>query len=339
MEWIILLILIVLVLVIIVSNINVVQQSRAYVIERLGAFSKVWQVGIHFKVPFIERVAKKVSLKEQVLDYPPQPVITKDNVTMQIDTVVYFQITDPKLYAYGVEHPMMAMETLTATTLRNIIGDLELDQTLTSRDVINTRMRAILDEALSADTHPLFVLCLGAITNVAAAIKLHPEIVSRMTIIWIGTQLPGNDEEAIREFNSGNDVEGANLVLTSGANLWLVPYQVYRTMNVSIAELQCKLADAGAIGEFLFDNLVKYNDSDFAFWTSGESWSLGDSPAVGLAMKHDCGEFHYAPAPLVKPDSSTAFIPSRPTIRIYDSIDSRFILEDLFAKLTLFARG
>ena len=173
----------------------------------------------------------------------------------------------------------------------------------------------------------------------AAAIKLHPEIVSRMTIIWIGTQLPGNDEEAIREFKSGNDVEGANLVLTSGANLWLVPYQVYRTMNVSIAELQCKLADAGAIGEFLFDNLVKYNDSDFAFWTSGESWSLGDSPAVGLAMKHDCGEFHYAPAPLVKPDSSTAFIPSRPTIRIYDSIDSRFILEDLFAKLTLFARG
>ena len=137
----------VIVLLIIISNIHIVQQSRAYVIERLGAFSKVWQVGIHVKVPFIERVAKKVSLKEQVLDYPPQPVITKDNVTMQIDTVVYFQITDPKLYAYGVEHPMMAMETLTATTLRNIIGDLELDQTLTSRDVINTKMRAILDEA------------------------------------------------------------------------------------------------------------------------------------------------------------------------------------------------
>ena len=137
----------VIVLLIIVSNIHIVQQSRAYVIERLGAFSKVWQVGIHVKVPFIERVAKKVSLKEQVLDYPPQPVITKDNVTMQIDTVVYFQITDPKLYTYGVERPMMAMETLTATTLRNIIGDLELDQTLTSRDVINTKMRAILDEA------------------------------------------------------------------------------------------------------------------------------------------------------------------------------------------------
>ena len=140
-------IVVVLLLVIIIRNIVVVQQSRAYVIERLGAFQAVWSVGLHVKIPFIDRVAKKVSLKEQVLDYPPQPVITKDNVTMQIDTVVYFQITDPKLYAYGVEHPMMAMENLTATTLRNIIGDLELDQTLTSRDVINTKMRAILDEA------------------------------------------------------------------------------------------------------------------------------------------------------------------------------------------------
>ena len=147
MEWIPVLVIAVLALVIIVRNIYVVQQSRAYVVERLGAFSNVWTVGIHFKVPFVERVAKKVSLKEQVLDYPPQPVITKDNVTMQIDTVVYFQITDPKLYAYGVEHPMMAMETLTATTLRNIIGDLELDQSLTSRDHINGQMRAILDEA------------------------------------------------------------------------------------------------------------------------------------------------------------------------------------------------
>ena len=144
---IVLLIIVILALVIIISNISVVQQSRAYVVERLGAFHSVWGVGMHFKVPFIDRVARKVSLKEQVLDYPPQPVITKDNVTMQIDTVVYFQITDPKLYCYGVEQPMMAMETLTATTLRNIIGDLELDQTLTSRDVVNTKMRSILDEA------------------------------------------------------------------------------------------------------------------------------------------------------------------------------------------------
>ena len=141
------LILLILALVLAVTNIFVVQQSRAYVIERLGAFHCVQGVGLHFKWPFLDRIARRVSLKEQVLDSPPQPVITKDNVTMQIDTVVYFQITDPKLYTYGVEQPMAAMETLTATTLRNIIGDLELDQTLTSRDIINTKMRAILDEA------------------------------------------------------------------------------------------------------------------------------------------------------------------------------------------------
>ena len=147
MELVVIGVLVVIFLAFVISNIYVVQQSRAYVIERLGAFQSVQGVGLHFKIPFIDRIARRVSLKEQVLDYPPQPVITKDNVTMQIDTVVYFQITDPKLYAYGVEQPMAAMETLTATTLRNIIGDLELDQTLTSRDVVNTKMRAILDEA------------------------------------------------------------------------------------------------------------------------------------------------------------------------------------------------
>ena len=140
-------ILVVLILILIVSNIHIVQQSKAYVVERLGAFHAVWGVGLHLKVPFIERVVKKVSLKEQVADFDPQPVITKDNVTMQIDTVIYFQITDPKLYTYGVEYPMSAIENLTATTLRNIIGELELDQSLTSRDTINAKMRSILDEA------------------------------------------------------------------------------------------------------------------------------------------------------------------------------------------------
>ena len=140
-------IVVVLLLVVIVSNIYVVQQSKAYVVERLGAFYAVMGVGIHVKLPFVDRIVKKVSLKEQVADFDPQPVITKDNVTMQIDTVIYFQITDPKLYTYGVEYPMSAIENLTATTLRNIIGDLELDQSLTSRDTINAKMRSILDEA------------------------------------------------------------------------------------------------------------------------------------------------------------------------------------------------
>ncbi len=141
------LIFLVIVIVLLIANIKVVPQAHAYVIERLGAYSGTWSVGLHIKIPFIDRVAKRVTLKEQVVDFAPQPVITKDNVTMQIDTVVYFQIIDPKLYTYGVELPMAAIENLTATTLRNIIGDMELDESLTSRDVINTKMRSILDEA------------------------------------------------------------------------------------------------------------------------------------------------------------------------------------------------
>ncbi len=139
--------LVVLFVIILIANIKIVPQTHSYILERLGGYQATWGVGIHIKIPFIDRIAKRVNLKEQVVDFEPQPVITKDNVTMQIDTVVYYQITDPKLYAYGVERPMMAIENLTATTLRNIIGDLELDETLTSRDTINTRMRSILDEA------------------------------------------------------------------------------------------------------------------------------------------------------------------------------------------------
>ena len=146
-SWIIAAILIILLLLITVSCIKIVPQAHAVVVERLGGYLATWGVGIHFKAPFIDRIAKRVLLKEQVVDFPPQPVITKDNVTMQIDTVVYFQITDPKLFAYGVENPIMAIENLTATTLRNIIGDLELDETLTSRETINTKMRASLDVA------------------------------------------------------------------------------------------------------------------------------------------------------------------------------------------------
>ncbi len=146
----ILIVLIIIVLIVLISNIKIVPQAHAYVIERLGAYHVTWSTGLHFKIPFIEKVARHVSLKEQVVDFPPQPVITKDNVTMQIDTVIYFQVTDPKLYTYGVERPLSAIENLSATTLRNIIGDLELDHTLTSRDFINTKIRTIPDEATDA---------------------------------------------------------------------------------------------------------------------------------------------------------------------------------------------
>ena len=144
------LIVLLIVIILIATNISIVPQSKAYVIEHLGSYKCTWQNGLHIKIPFFERISRKVTLKEQVVDFDPQPVITKDNVTIQIDTVVYFQITDPKLFTYGVENPMAAIENLTATTLRNIIGDLELDQTLTSRDVINSKMRSILDEATDA---------------------------------------------------------------------------------------------------------------------------------------------------------------------------------------------
>ena len=147
MPYIILGILAVALIALIIANVKIVPQSKAYVIERLGTYNATWQTGIHIKIPFLERIAKQVSLKEQVADFPPQPVITKDNVTMQIDTIVFFQITDPKLFAYGVERPISAIENLTATTLRNIIGDMELDHTLTSRDTINAKIRGILDEA------------------------------------------------------------------------------------------------------------------------------------------------------------------------------------------------
>ena len=145
-----LLVIIILLIVIVISNIKIVPQAHAYVVERLGAYNATWSTGLHFAIPILDRVAKKITLKEIVADFPPQPVITKDNVTMQIDTVIYLQVTDPKLYTYGVDNPMRAIENLTATTLRNIIGDLELDQTLTSRDIINSKMRVILDEATDA---------------------------------------------------------------------------------------------------------------------------------------------------------------------------------------------
>ena len=146
-KWIVLAIFLIAVIALLVANIRIVPQARAYVVERLGAYHATWQVGLHFKLPLIDKVARKVSLKEKVIDFPPQPVITKDNVTMEINTVIYFQITDPKLYAYGVESPMDAIENLTATTLRNIIGELELDESLTSRELINSKIRLVLDEA------------------------------------------------------------------------------------------------------------------------------------------------------------------------------------------------
>jgi len=193
----------------------------------------------------------------------------------------------------------------------------------------------IVNEAMKEDTKPLFVLCLGAITNVAAALQQNPEIAKRMTIVWIGGHNLDLTEIPFREFNSGNDIEAANLVMKSDAEVWLVPSNVYGSMHISLAEIQDRIAGSGAIGKHLFEQMVEYNNSPYAGWTKGESWSLGDSPAVGIAMNPDCGTYVYREAPIFNEDTSARFDGTGRKIRVYTSVDSRFILEDLIAKLRI----
>ncbi|MCR5558215.1 MAG: nucleoside hydrolase [Butyrivibrio sp.] len=197
----------------------------------------------------------------------------------------------------------------------------------------------IIEEAMKEDEKPLFILCQGAITNVAVAIEREPKIMDRMTIIWIGTHGTAYGAAPFREFNAGNDVEAANLVLLKETDLWLVPSYVYTTINIGIAEIERRIAPCGRIGEHLFKNLVSYNNSEGAFWTQGESWSLGDSPAIALAINPGCGRYEIAPAPYVNEDTSSKECPDNRKIRIYKDVDSRYILEDLIAKLKLFSQG
>lgn len=193
----------------------------------------------------------------------------------------------------------------------------------------------IIREARTEDRHHLFILCQGAITNVAAAFRKAPDIVDKATVVWIGTHGTGNIKAPFREFNAGNDVGAANFFLESGADIWLIPSTVYSTVNIGIAEIQKRIAPCGEIGRHLFENLVNYNMSDRAGWTKGESWSLGDSPAVGVALNDWCGKFHETEAPYIEEDTSCRLIEGRPTIREYTSVDSRYLLEDLISKLEL----
>ena len=191
----------------------------------------------------------------------------------------------------------------------------------------------LIKEALRDDPSPLFVLCQGAITNVAVAVKKCPEILDRMTIVWIGTH--GLARVPWREFNSGNDVAAANFILSNAKNLWLVPSSVYATITVGLAELQQKVYPYGKIGRHLFENMIAYNNSPGAGWTKGESWSLGDSPAIAVALNPDCGHYVEHEAPFIEEDTSSSFGRGNPVIRIYTDIDSRYILEDFFAKLQI----
>lgn len=200
---------------------------------------------------------------------------------------------------------------------------------------ISPAARYLVEEAMREDKRPLYVLCLGAITNIASAMKACPDIISKMTVIWIGGQNPDNPDPAIREFNSGNDVAAANYVLSSGVNLWMIPFNVYITMHIGLAEIQRRIYPCGKIGKHLFENMVQYNSSEYAGWTAGESWSLGDSPAVGVALEQNCGQYVYREAPIINEDTTYRFEAGRPMIRVYTSINSRFILEDFISKLEI----
>lgn len=200
---------------------------------------------------------------------------------------------------------------------------------------ISPAAKFLIEEALKDDEKPLYVLCLGAITNVASALKNCPEITKRMTVIWIGGQNLDSQNPKFREFNSGNDIEAANLVVSSGVDLWLIPVNVYGTMHIGLAEIQRRIYPCGEIGKHLFENMVTYNMSQYAGWTAGESWSLGDSPAVGVALDQNCGQYVYREAPIFLEDTTYRFEAGRPKIRVYTSINSRFILEDFISKLEL----
>ena len=193
----------------------------------------------------------------------------------------------------------------------------------------------LIEEALREDEKPLFVLCLGAITNVASAIRQCPEIIDKMTVVWIGGQSFENFTKEVREFNSGNDIEAANLVVSSGVNLWLIPNNVYGSMYIGLAEIQRRIYPCGEIGKHLFENMTNFNMTEDAWWTAGESWTLGDSPAVGVVLEPNCGQFVYREAPIFVEDTTYRFESGRPMIRVYTSINSRFILEDMIAKLEL----
>lgn len=193
----------------------------------------------------------------------------------------------------------------------------------------------LIEEAMKTEEKPLYVLCLGAITNVACAIDACPAIASKMTVVWIGGQDLDRPNRAFREFNSGNDIEAANYIMESDVDLWLIPVNVYGTMNIGLAEIQRRISVCGEVGKYLFENMTQYNMSEHATWTQGESWSLGDSPAVGVVMNPGCGKYEYREAPIFSRDTVYQFKEGRRKIRVYTSIDARFILEDFIAKLEL----
>ena len=283
-------------------------------------------------------------------DYKKIRVILDTDAACEADDpyAIVHALLSPKLIVKGicaehfnrpgsVERSYEEIETILALMEMDIphfMGESDpIDETY---DFTSSAVSFIIEEALREDEHPLFILCQGAVTNLAAAFIKCPEIIKKVNVIWIGTH--GELTEApYREFNAGNDVKAANIVLSSGTNLWLVPSTVYSTINIGIAELQCEVYPYGAIGKHLFEQLVQYNNGDEAGWTKGESWSLGDSPAVAIALNPWCGHYKETEAPIINEDTSSKFVSGRPKITLYTDVDSRYVLGDMIAKLKLFA--
>lgn len=203
------------------------------------------------------------------------------------------------------------------------------------KQAISPASQFLVEEAMREDEKPLYILCMGALTNVAVAICACPQITKQMTVVWIGGRIPDERLGAFREFNAGNDVEAANIAIRSGVNFWQIPQNVYCTMQIGLSEIQRRVYPCGKIGKHLFENMVQYNHSEYAGWTDGESWSLGDSPAVGVVLSQHCGDYIMHKAPLFSEDTSHIYPDDSPEIRIYTSIDSRFILEDFMCKLEI----
>ena len=274
-----------------------------------------------------------------------------------VDTDAACEADDPFAIAHALMSPKLMVKGITAVhfvetgSVEKSLEEIKVILKTMNKDVpaylgeagpmadeqkeLSEAVQFIIDEEKREDSHPLYVLCQGAITNVAAAMRACPDIKDKITVIWIGTHGAGNVDAPFVEFNAGNDIAAANYVLGSGVNLWLIPSTVYTTITIGIAEVQRKIAPCGAIGEHLFTNMMSYNMTDKASWTQGESWSLGDSPAIAVAMNPGCGHFEETPAPYIHKDTSSSYKEGMPVIRVYKDIDSRYILEDFICKLQL----
>ena len=272
----------------------------------------------------------------EIPDYKKVRVIIDTDAACEADDpfAIVQALLSPKLIVKGIAAEHFAQENSMERSFEEIRTIRE--RTDPAIGLESEASETIIAEALREDEKPLFILCQGAITNVAMAIKHEPKITERMTVIWIGTHGTNYGPAPFREFNAGNDIEAANLVLEKQADLWLVPSYVYSTITIGIAEIKRRIAPCGKIGEHLYNNLMEYNMSEGAGWTKGESWSLGDSPAIALALNPDCGRYEIAPAPFIEEDTTSRECPQNRKIRIYKDVDSRYILEDLIAKLELY---